>query len=140
MRIFRDIIFRLIGFSAIFFAVFQYTTSAQNIWDNKENISSKAAQFKINQIPKENITMDTVTKGDGIIGTLTFVQSVLLKLVLPLVLVGSMLYIAYELFTAEGDEGKMKKAWSAVTYAVVAIVSIMLSSLIIGMVAGISLK
>ena len=40
-------------------------------------------------------------KKDGIVDFLGFIQTVLLKLVLPLVAIGTALYIAYILFTAE---------------------------------------
>jgi hypothetical protein len=43
----------------------------------------------------------------------------LLKALLPVVLIGASIYIAYELFTAEGDEAKMKKAWKSVAYSAI---------------------
>lgn len=44
----------------------------------------------------------TIASGSiTVIGVLSLIQSILLKVVLPIVLIGSMLYVAYELFTAE---------------------------------------
>jgi hypothetical protein len=48
--------------------------------------------------PKGAIVNDTIA---GPIGILTLIQSVLLKVVLPVIVVGASLYIAYTLFTAE---------------------------------------
>lgn len=48
---------------------------------------------------------------------LSYIESFLLKVVLPLVIIGSALYIAYKLFLAEGNEEENKKAWKAVSYA-----------------------
>jgi hypothetical protein len=50
---------------------------------------------------------------------LSFIEELLLKVALPLVIVGSSLYIAYELFLAEGNEEKLKQAWKSMTYAFV---------------------
>jgi hypothetical protein len=51
-----------------------------------------------------------------LIDVLTFVEQMLLKVVLPLVIIGTALYIAYELFLAEGSEEKLKKAWKSITF------------------------
>lgn len=48
---------------------------------------------------------------------LSYGEQFLLKVVLPLVVIGTFLYIAYELLTAEGNEEKMKKAWKTVTFS-----------------------
>lgn len=85
-----------------------------------------------------NGTIFSNTSG-GVIGILTLVQSALLKVVLPLVLVGSALYIAYQLFTAEGDEAKMKKAWKSVAYSAIALVAIALSYAIVYVLSTLSL-
>ena len=76
--------------------------------------------------------------GTTLISILTLVQSVLLKLVLPIVVVGASLYIAYELFTAEGDESKMKKAWKSVAYTAVALISIALSYGLVSIISRLS--
>jgi hypothetical protein len=47
---------------------------------------------------------------------LSFVEEILLKVALPLIIIGTGLYVAYELFTAEGSEEKLKKAWKSVTF------------------------
>ncbi len=62
----------------------------------------------------------------------------LLKVVLPIVVVGASLYIAYELFTAEGDESKMKKAWKSVAYSAVALIAIALSYSLVSIVSRLS--
>jgi hypothetical protein len=79
------------------------------------------------------------SSGNTFISILTLIQSVLLKVVLPIIVVGASLYIAYELFTAEGDESKMKKAWKSVAYTAVALISIALSYGLVSIVSRISL-
>ena len=69
---------------------------------------------------------------------LTLIQSVLLRVVLPIIVVGASLYIAYELFTAEGDESKMKKAWKSIAYTAVALISIALSYGLVSIVSRLS--
>ncbi len=69
---------------------------------------------------------------------LTMVQSILLKVVIPVIVVGASLYIAYELFTAEGDESRMKKAWKSVAYTAVALIAIALSYAIVSIVTKLS--
>ena len=78
--------------------------------------------------------------GSGIdpIKILTLIQAILLKVALPIVVVGASLYIAYELFTAEGDESKMKKAWKSVAYSAVALISIALSYGLVSIVSRLS--
>ena len=73
-----------------------------------------------------------------LISLLTLVQSVLLKVVLPIIVVGASLYIAYELFTADGDESRMKKAWKSVAYTAVALISIALSYGLVSIVSRLS--
>jgi hypothetical protein len=51
------------------------------------------------------------------IDVLTFIEQALLRVALPLIIIGTALYIAYELFLAEGSEEKLKKAWKSVTFA-----------------------
>lgn len=64
--------------------------------------------------------------GNGLdfVGILSFIEEILLKVALPLVLVGAFLYIAYELLTADGDESKMKKAWKGVSYSAIGLITI----------------
>ncbi len=45
------------------------------------------------------------------------------------------LYIAYELFSAEGDETKMKKAWKSVAYTAIALIAIALSLALVSIIA-----
>lgn len=65
---------------------------------------------------------------------LAYAEWFLLKVVLPLVIIGSSLYVAYKLFLAEGNEEENKKAWKAVSYAAVWVISIMLAYAIIAIV------
>ena len=76
--------------------------------------------------------------GVSIIGILTLVQSILLKVILPIIVVGASLYIAYELFTAEGDESKMKQAWKSIVYTAIALISIGLSYGIVSIISRLS--
>jgi hypothetical protein len=62
----------------------------------------------------------------------------LLKVVLPIIVVGWGLYIAYELFGADGDETKMKKAWKSITYAAVGLICIAVSYAFVSIVSRIS--
>lgn len=55
----------------------------------------------------------------SLIRILSYGEEFLLKVVLPLVVVGTALYVAYELLTAEGDEAKMKKAWKTISYSAI---------------------
>lgn len=69
---------------------------------------------------------------------LTLIQSILLKVALPVIVVGASLYIAYELFTADGDEAKLKKAWKSIAYTAIALISIALSYALVSIVSGLS--
>ena len=62
-----------------------------------------------------------------------------MKVVLPIVVVGGSLYIAYELFTADGDETKMKRAWKSVTFTAIGLVCIAVSYAFVSVVSRISL-
>ncbi len=86
--------------------------------------------------PKGTIINDTVAWP---IGILTLIQSVLLKVVLPVIVVGASLYIAYTLFTAEWDESKMKKAWKSLTYSAVGLIAVALSYAFVSIISRISL-
>lgn len=70
---------------------------------------------------------------------LAFIEAFLLKVVLPLVIIGTFLYVAYKLFLAEGNEEENKKAWKAVTYASIGVISIMLAYAVIAIVSRLSL-
>lgn len=95
--------------------------------------------FPPDALPKGSIAVPNSKGSDGIVWILIFVQNILLKVILPIVAVGSMLYIAYELFSAEGDETKLKRAWTMVWYAATAIIAIMLSGYIVGLISGLKL-
>ncbi len=69
------------------------------------------------------------------VSLLSTIQKILLRLVLPVVAVGCGIYIAYNLFTAEGDESKMATTWRAILYSVIAIVAIGLSALLVGVIS-----
>ena len=81
------------------------------------------------------IVIPNATTQNGIVVLLSFIQELLVKVALPLVAVGCGLYIAYLLFTAEGDESKMKKVWTAVTYSAIGIIAIMLSYFIVDLIS-----
>jgi uncharacterized membrane-anchored protein len=72
------------------------------------------------------------------VNILTLIQVILLKVILPVVVVGASLYIAYELFTAEGDEAKLKKAWKSVAYTAISLIAIALSYAIVSIISGLS--
>lgn len=73
-----------------------------------------------------------------LVDILGLIQSILLKVVLPVIVIGASLYIAYELFTAEGDESKMKKAWKSVAYTAIALIAIALSYALVSIISRIS--
>lgn len=62
-----------------------------------------------------------------------------MKVLLPIVVVGGSLYVAYELFTADGDETKMKRAWKSVAFTAVGLVSIAVSYAFVSVLSRISL-
>ncbi len=88
-----------------------------------------------------NVPGGSILKWDwvSLIAILTLIQSFLLKVVLPIIVIGASLYIAYELFTADGDESKLKKAWKSVAYTAVALVTIALSYGIVSIVSRLSI-
>lgn len=91
---------------------------------------------------KETVMWWTETSFSGedwFVKLLVFVQDILLKIVLPVVAVGVGIYIAYELLTAEWDSARMSRAWKAIVYGAIAIISILLSSLIVNIISNISL-
>lgn len=87
----------------------------------------------------EFISISAGGSDGGIIAVLSLIQNLLLKLVLPLVAVGCGLYIAYVLFTAEGDEGKMKTVWTAVAYSIVGIITIMLAYFVVDLISRVNI-
>ncbi len=100
-------------------------------------ISSSDIGFKgTGKVPPASILPDTDTL--SLISLFTLAQSILLKVVLPIVVIGASLYIAYELFTAEGDEAKMKKAWKSVAYSAIALIAIALSYALVSIVSRLS--
>lgn len=72
-------------------------------------------------------------------GVLSLIQSILLKVALPIVIIGGSLYIAYELFTAEGDETKMKRAWKSLTFSAIGLICIAVSYAFVTVISGLSL-
>jgi hypothetical protein len=89
------------------------------LWDNQSSILNSGSSITL-------------------ISILTLIQSVLLKVVLPIIVVGASLYIAYELFTAEGDESRLKKAWKSIAYTAVALISIALSYGLVSIISRLS--
>lgn len=83
----------------------------------------------------------TILDGDGmtVVGVLALIQSLLLMVGLPVIIIGGWLYAAYELFTAEWDETKMKKAWKSVTFSAIGLVCIAVSYAFVSVLARISL-
>ena len=75
----------------------------------------------------------------SVIDVFSLVQEFLLKAVLPLVVAGTTLYIAYHLLTAEGDEARMKQAWKSLGYGTMALVMIALSYALVSLLSNISL-
>ncbi|MFZ2255823.1 MAG: hypothetical protein WAW59_08145 [Patescibacteria group bacterium] len=77
--------------------------------------------------------------GLTLIGVLSLIQSILLKVALPIVIIGGSLYIAYELFTAEGDETKMKRAWKSLTFSAIGLICIAVSYAFVTVIPGLLL-
>jgi hypothetical protein len=74
-----------------------------------------------------------------LIGVLSLIQSILLKVVLPILVVGTALYVAYLLFTADGDETKMKQAWKSVTFSAIALIIIALAYALVAVFSNIAI-
>jgi Ni,Fe-hydrogenase I cytochrome b subunit len=70
---------------------------------------------------------------------LSFVEEILLKVALPLVIIGTGLYVAYELFLAEGNEEKQKKAWKSLTFGSIGVICIAMGYAIISLVSRLSI-
>lgn len=90
-------------------------------------------------IPQEAITLPVEGNSNSLVGFLAFIQKILLTVVLPLVAVGCGIYIAYELFSAEGDEAKLAQAWRSVAYSIIAIISIALSALVVSLISRLNI-
>ncbi len=86
------------------------------------------------QTPEWSLFTNAWGNGWDLISTLSFLEEVLLKVALPLVLVGTFLYLAFQLLTADGDETKMKKAWKWVTYSAVGMITIALSYAVVALI------
>ncbi len=96
--------------------------------------------FKQEDMPKGSLKVGNAENGGKTVESLlSFIQEFLLYTVLPVVVVGSALWIAYELFTADGDKAKMKQAWTGVVYSIVAIIFILLSYAIISIISTLQL-
>lgn len=96
-----------------------------------------AAKIGIGMQPPNSIL--TNVSGWTFYDFLAFIEAFLLKVALPLVIIGASLYIAYKLFLAEWNEEENKKAWKAVTYATIGVISIMISYALIAIVQRLSL-
>lgn len=92
-----------------------------------------------NDIRVGSLPTDIIAGDGGLIGIAVLIQSILLKGVLPIVVIGVFLYAAYELFTAEWDEAKMKKAWKTFTFSGIALVIIALAYVMVAVIPQISL-
>lgn len=68
----------------------------------------------------------------------SYAEEILLRVALPLIVVGVSIYVAYELLTAEGDEEKMKKAWKALSYSVIGLITVMCAYFFVTIVSQIS--
>lgn len=102
--------------------------------------SYAASNITRDTILHHDVLPENIINNDGtLIGLVVIAQSILLKIVLPVVVIGASIYIAYELFTAEGDESKLKKAWKSVAYTAVALIAIALSYAIVSIVSRITL-
>lgn len=58
---------------------------------------------------------------------------------LAIVAVGVFIYLGFKLFTAHGNEEEFKKAWTALSYAVVGLAVVPLSYVVIKVVLGFTL-
>ena len=68
----------------------------------------------------------------------SYAEQILLRLALPLVVVGVSIYVAYELLTAEGDEEKMKKAWKSLTYTAIGLIAVMCAYIFVTFISQLS--
>ena len=58
---------------------------------------------------------------------------------MPVIVIGAMLYMAYELFTADGDEAQMKKAWKSFTFSAIALVVVAVSYALVSIISRIAI-
>lgn len=77
---------------------------------------------------------------DGVVVVLELIQNILLTVGLPLVAVGTGIYIAYLLLTAEGDENKMKTAWKAVLFSAIAMLVILFSAFVVQTITSLKIS
>ncbi len=63
----------------------------------------------------------------------------ILLVAFPLIAIGVFLWVAYNLFTAQGNEEQFKKAWKSLVYVGVGIVVAMASYVLVKVVTNISL-
>jgi uncharacterized membrane protein (Fun14 family) len=106
-------------------------------WLLSESLFAEAPT--IGKVPKNGKSILDPTKDVGLLEVLTFIEGFLLKVILPVVIVGSGLYIAYQLLTAEWNEEKNKKAWKSLTFSFIGVISIALAYAIIAIVARLSI-
>lgn len=93
-------------------------------------------QLRPSDIPDASIDVPFGAGQDGINEIFIMIQNILLTVVLPLVVIGAGLYIAYLLFSAEGDENRMKQAWKALTFTAVALLLIALAYVMVALISG----
>jgi hypothetical protein len=111
----------------LYYSTLAFILISENIYANRISTG----------IDPDNALIDNT--GWGLIEVLSFIEWILLRVVLPLVIIGSALYIAYELFTADGSEERLKKAWKSVTFASIGIVSIAFAYAIVSLASRLSL-
>lgn len=99
--------------------------------------SNISAQERIDTLTSPNNSLITKTNWN-IIDVLSYIESFLLQVILPLIVVWVFLYVAFELLTAEGNEEKMKKAWKVVTFSSIGLITIALAYAIIAMASRLS--
>ncbi|MBP9779442.1 hypothetical protein KBD33_02330 [Candidatus Gracilibacteria bacterium] len=84
------------------------------------------------------VVSETLPPNISLIDLLSIIQKLLLKGILPIIVVGTTLYIAYQLFTADGDETRLKQAWKSLTYGAIALVIIALSYTFVAILSNLS--
>ncbi|MDD2694189.1 MAG: hypothetical protein PHY14_04670 [Candidatus Gracilibacteria bacterium] len=70
---------------------------------------------------------------------LSYIEKVLVRGAVPLIITGVTLYIGYQLMTAEGDEEKMKKAFKSLTYGAIGLIAIACAYTFVVIISGLSL-
>jgi hypothetical protein len=84
------------------------------------------------------VVSETLPPDISLIDLLSIIQKLLLKGILPIIVVWTTLYIAYQLFTADGDETRLKQAWKSLTYGSIALVIIALSYTFVAILSNLS--